>query len=228
MNQTFSFAHYWEQADAVSHTVAYLLLIMSLASWFLVLAGGYSTWRIRRTARSLDSFWTASSLESAIASLRQMDTERVFLPLATAASNAATLERSTPSLAAQAATHDLVTRTLRREISRISARLERGQTVLASVGATAPFIGLFGTVWGIYHALVSIASGGAAQIDKLIGPVGEALIMTALGLAVAIPAVIAYNAFNRANRITLAELDGFAYDLHAHLATGTRVASEVA
>ena len=118
---------------------------------------------------------------------------------------------------------ELITRTLRQEINRVSARLESGLTLLASVGSTAPFIGLFGTVWGIYHALAAVSAAGTVQIDKVAGPVGEALIMTALGLLVAIPAVLAYNAFTRVNRITLAELDGFAYDLHAYLTTGARV-----
>jgi biopolymer transport protein ExbB len=114
---------------------------------------------------------------------------------------------------------------LRREINRVSARIESGLTLLASIGSTAPFVGLLGTVWGIYHALSSIsASGGAIQIDKIAGPVGEALIMTAAGLTVAIPAVLAYNAFTRANRLTLAELDAFAHDLHAYFTTGARVA----
>ena len=112
---------------------------------------------------------------------------------------------------------DLLTRILRQELQTATARLENGLTVLASIGATAPFVGLLGTVWGIYHALSSISASGLVQIDQLAGPVGEALIMTAFGLMVAIPAVLAFNAFNRINRITLAELDGFAHDLHAHL-----------
>jgi biopolymer transport protein ExbB len=96
-------------------------------------------------------------------------------------------------------------------------RLESGLTLLASIGATAPFIGLLGTVWGIYHALTAVSDSSAIQIDLVAGPVGEALVMTGLGLIVAIPAVLAYNAFNRVNRITFAELDGFAFDLHAYL-----------
>jgi biopolymer transport protein ExbB len=112
---------------------------------------------------------------------------------------------------------------MRASMSRTGARLEWGQTLLASVGSTAPFVGLFGTVWGIYHALISIGNSGQATLDKVAGPVGEALIMTGLGLAVAIPAVLAYNAFTRRNRVVLAELDAFAHDLHAWLLTGARV-----
>jgi biopolymer transport protein ExbB len=129
------------------------------------------------------------------------------------------------ALAASVDRSELITRALRQEINRTAARFENGLTMLASIGSTAPFIGLFGTVWGIYHALIAIASSGQVQIDKIAGPVGEALIMTAAGLAVAIPAVLAYNAFTRVNRVALAELDGFAHDLLALLTTGSRVAS---
>ena len=129
-------------------------------------------------------------------------------------------------LAASVDRSELITRTLRQEITRTSARLEGGLTLLASIGSTAPFIGLFGTVWGIYHALIAIASSGQVQIDRIAGPVGEALVMTAAGLAVAIPAVLAYNAFTRVNRVALAELDGFAHDLLALLTTGSRVATQ--
>jgi biopolymer transport protein ExbB len=108
-------------------------------------------------------------------------------------------------------------------MNRTSARLESGLTLLASVGSTAPFIGLFGTVWGIYHALLQIASSGQVMIDKVAGPVGEALVMTAAGLAVAIPAVLAYNAYTRLNRVILADLDGFAHDLLALVTTGSRL-----
>jgi biopolymer transport protein ExbB/TolQ len=120
---------------------------------------------------------------------------------------------------------EFLTRAMRQSIVRSSAKLESGLTALASIGTIAPFVGLFGTVWGIYHALLGIASAGSASIDKISGPVGEALIMTAAGLFVAIPAALAYNAFVRFNRVELAELDGFAHDLHAYLNTGARLAS---
>ena len=137
--------------------------------------------------------------------------------------DAATLTPAAGSLNAATDPGELITRTLRREINRVSSRLESGLTLLASVGATAPFVGLLGTVWGIYHALAAVSAAGTVQIDRIAGPVGEALIMTAMGLTVAIPAVLAYNAFTRVNRVTLAELDGFAHDLHAFLTTGARV-----
>jgi biopolymer transport protein ExbB len=112
---------------------------------------------------------------------------------------------------------------MRRVIDEDTARLESGLTVLASVGSTAPFVGLFGTVWGVYHALVAIGLSGQGTLDKVAGPVGEALIMTGLGLAVAIPAVLAYNAFVRSNRLVLARLDAFAHDLFALITTGAHV-----
>jgi biopolymer transport protein ExbB len=223
MNPTLGFAHYWAQGDAISHTVAYALLLMSVVSWYFIFSKSWSSWRIRRSAGSLNGFWQAPTLSDAIAVLKNSDGEEVYSPLAAQSSEAANLSAQAGSLNATVDQSDLITRTLRQEINRVSARLESGLTLLASVGSTAPFIGLFGTVWGIYHALAAVSASGTVQIDKVAGPVGEALIMTALGLVVAIPAVLAYNAFTRVNRITLAELDAFAHDLHAYLTTGARV-----
>ena len=219
-------AHYWAQGDFVSHAVAYLLLAMSIACWYYILSKAWSAWRIRKSAHALEGFWQAANLPDAVALLQAADSEKVYAPLAAHAAEAASLQQggaANSSLNAATDPGELITRTLRQEINRVSARLESGLTLLASVGSTAPFIGLFGTVWGIYHALVAVSAAGTVQIDKVAGPVGEALIMTALGLLVAIPSVLAYNAFTRVNRITLAELDGFAYDLHAYLTTGARV-----
>lgn len=223
MNEPLGFAHYWAQGDAVTHAVAYLLLMMSIVSWFTIFSKAWSSWRIRRSAAALDGFWKASSLDDAIAAIRHADSENVYTPLAAKSAQAANVDAQAGSLNAAIAPGELITRTLRQEINRVSARLESGLTLLASVGSTAPFVGLFGTVWGIYHALVAVSTAGTIQIDKVAGPVGEALIMTAAGLVVAIPAVLGYNAFTRVNRVTLAELDGFAHDLHAYLTTGARV-----
>ncbi|MGN6702177.1 MAG: MotA/TolQ/ExbB proton channel family protein [Burkholderiaceae bacterium] len=217
------FAHYWAQGDAVSHAVAYALLLMSVLSWYFILSKAWSSWRIRRSAGALDGFWKAPSLQDAIAVIQRADGERVYTPLAVQSAEAANVKSQAGSLNAATAPDELITRTLRQEITRVSSRLDSGLTLLASVGSTAPFVGLFGTVWGIYHALVAVSTAGTVQIDKVAGPVGEALIMTALGLVVAIPAVLAYNAFTRVNRVTLAELDGFAHDLHAYLTTGARI-----
>ncbi|MFM8467034.1 MAG: MotA/TolQ/ExbB proton channel family protein [Oxalobacteraceae bacterium] len=223
INQNLGFAHYWAQGDAVTHSVAYLLLLMSVISWYYILSKAWTSWRIRQSAIALERFWDAPNLDDAISLLNHEDTEQVYSPLATHAVEAVSIKSKGQSLNASVDLGELVTRTLRQQINRVSSRLESGLTLLASVGSTAPFIGLFGTVWGIYHALAAVSAAGTIQIDKVAGPVGEALIMTAIGLVVAIPAVLGYNAFTRVNRITLAELDAFAHDLHAHLTTGTRV-----
>jgi biopolymer transport protein ExbB len=209
----FSLARYWAQGDAISHAVAYLLLAMSLLSWFFILAKAFSAWRVRRAAPAVDAFWAAPSLGDGIALLRLADPESVFLELplqgAAHAGNGKTL-------AGEMNRREQITRVLRQAITRSTQRLESGLTILASIGSTAPFVGLLGTVWGIYHALANVSAAGTVQIDKVAGPVGEALIMTGFGLAVAIPAVLAYNGFNRLNRMTVAELDGFAHDLQAY------------
>ncbi len=223
MNAPIGISHYWSQTDGVSHAVAIVLLLMSVVSWLYILSKTWSAWRIRRSAGVLEVFWQAPTLADAITILTHADAERVYAPLAIQSAQAANVKAQAGSLNAASDTGELITRTLRREINRVSSRLESGLTLLASVGATAPFVGLLGTVWGIYHALSAVSVAGTVQIDKVAGPVGEALIMTALGLTVAIPAVLAYNAFTRVNRVTLAELDAFAHDLHAYLTTGARV-----
>ena len=223
MNATTGFSHYWSQTDGISHAVAILLLLMSVFSWLYIIGKSFGAWRIRRSAGALEAFWQAPTLTDAITLLTHADAEQVFAPLAAQSAQAASLGAETGSLNAACDPGELITRTLRREINRVASRLESGLTLLASVGATAPFVGLLGTVWGIYHALDAVSVAGTVQIDKVAGPVGEALIMTALGLTVAIPAVLAYNAFTRVNRVTLAELDAFAHDLHAFLTTGARV-----
>jgi biopolymer transport protein ExbB len=215
-------AHYWAQADAVIRSTAWVLLAMSVASWFLILWKTWGWLRVRRAARALDRFWSAQSIEEAIADFRPLDSESLFVPLAASAQQAATHQFDQASMAARTDRSELITRALRQRINEAAARLEAGQTLLASVGATAPFVGLFGTVWGIYHALIGIAASGAVAIETVAGPVGEALLMTAFGLVVAVPAVLGYNAFTRVNRNLLAELDGFAHDLHAYLTVGAR------
>ncbi len=223
--QTLGLSHFWAQADTVIHVVAVLLLLMSIASWYFILSKAFAAWQMRRVRRdALERFWQAPSLDAAIAGLKAQDPTGLFAALAQSAQQAALPMQG--SLGAQADQSELMIRALRQAINRGAAQLESGLTLLASVGSTAPFVGLFGTVWSIYHALVSIAAAGQVQIDRVAGPVGEALIMTAFGLAVAIPAVLAYNAFTRLNRLVLAEMDGFAHDVHATLTTGGRPAAQ--
>lgn len=224
----FGFSAFIAHSDALIWTVLVVLLGMSLASWYLIVTKTSRSYRIRREARSfLDFFWQASSLEEVMKRLEQRSPDEPFGHVAQQGIQAAAhYERHGSRRLAEACTHDeFITRAIRRVIARETARLESGLAVLASVGSTAPFVGLLGTVWGIYHALVAIGASGEATLDRVAGPVGEALIMTAVGLAVAIPAVLAYNAQVRANRVLLDELDGFAHDLHNFLTTGAMLAA---
>jgi biopolymer transport protein ExbB len=207
--------HYLETSDAVTHSVAYLLLAMSVASWCFLIVKGWMLSRAKRQApRAIALFWQAPTLSDAVLAIRVADKERVFTPLAEAALDAA--ESHAPSaLLARVDQNERVLRALRQALTASQRRLEFGHVLLASVGSTAPFVGLLGTVWGIYHALGSIAASGQAMIENVAGPVGEALIMTAFGLVVAIPAVLAYNVLGRMQRHLSEELDGFAHDLHA-------------
>lgn len=217
---------FWAQADGVGKFVALLLLAMSFLTWYLIVVKGWQSWQARRHAeRAMDAFWEGESLAEAVAHMQLAAPESPFAMTAAEAANAAAHhERHAGGKIAQALSlSEFVTRAIRRAITRAQAKLDGGLSVLASIGATAPFVGLFGTVWGIYHALAAIGFTGQATIDKVAGPVGEALIMTAFGIAVAVPAVLGYNFMTRANRVILAELDGFAHDLHAYLTTGAKL-----
>ena len=203
-------SHFWNQGDAVGRAVALLLLAMSVAAWVLILWKGWLLRRARRDlARAVPAFWDAASLDDGRLRLAALDRERVLLPLLDAAR--ARPARGTLQTAAEQASQ--LTRRLRDALHRALAHLHLGQVVLASVGATAPFVGLFGTVWAIYHALAGIAAAGGITIDKVAGPIGEALVMTAAGIAVAVPAVLAYNVFGKWVAGCEAELEGFAHDL---------------
>ncbi len=225
-NNSTGFSAFLAAADGVSITIILLLLLMSVATWYLILAKFIQRWQIQRLIiLSADSFWNARSLETAASRLEQQAGADPFSRMARQGiAAAAHCQHHVPDNLGEACTlSEFVTRALRRAIANETARLEAGLTLLASVGSTAPFVGLFGTVWGIYHALIGIGARGQTNLDAVAGPVGEALIMTAAGLAVAIPAVLAYNALVRSNRLILAELDAGAHDLHAYLTTGARV-----
>jgi biopolymer transport protein ExbB len=218
---SFGFAHLWASGDVVSHTVALILAVMSIASWYLILVK-ILDWRLmRKAARGLAAFWAASSITEGLARLQQSGDDSPYAQLAEQACNCNhQCEIAGDQLACRLDPAEQMERALRQQFSSTQANLEKGLTLLATTGATAPFVGLFGTVWGIYHALVAIGISGQAALEKVAGPVGEALIMTAAGLAVALPAVFAYNAFARVNRLVLAELDAFAHDLHAFFTVG--------
>ena len=206
--------HFWEQGDAITRSVALLLLLMSVCAWVLILWKGWLLRRVRADlVRAVPAFWAAADLAAGREQLGHFDRERVLAPLldaATAQANAHTLE-------ARGQVESQLTRRLRDALHAVLAQLQFGQVLLASIGSTAPFIGLFGTVWGIYHALAGISAGGSMSIERVSGPVGEALIMTAAGLAVAIPAVLAYNVFGKLVAASEAELEGFAHDLREML-----------
>jgi biopolymer transport protein ExbB len=205
--------HWWRQGDAVTQATALALLAMSVASWVVI------AWKARllnrgRTdvARCLAAFWQAPGMDAARQALAAFDREALVLPLVQAAGAVATAQ-GTGTLAQAGSRSQQLTRVLRDALHIVLAKLQFGQVLLATVGSTAPFVGLLGTVWGIYHALTEIAGAGQISIDRVAGPVGEALVMTAAGLAVAIPAVLAYNGFGRAVARIEADLEGFALDL---------------
>ena len=203
---------------AVSIMVAAILLAMSVASWYLIVEKSINIWQTRKAFNDYAKrFWNAPDLGSAI----KIDSKAELANLAKQGIAAAEHHRlHAAQNAEKVALDEFVARAMNRCISEENAKLENGLTVLASVGSISPFVGLFGTVWGIYHALASISASGQATLDKVAGPVGEALIMTALGLAVAIPAVLAYNALVRSNRVLSAEIEKFGYQLHILLTTG--------
>jgi len=224
MTPEIGLMHLWNQGDLVTRGVALMLLAMSLASWVVIIVKALDLGRYARQSRSIESFWHATDFADGLSKLGT-DPANPFRALALEGREAAAHQNAHPQLHDSLGASDWLTRAMRNSIDESTARLQSGLAVLASVGSTAPFVGLFGTVWGIYHALVAIGTAGQATIDKVAGPVGEALIMTALGLAVAIPAVLGYNALVRGNKGVLFKLNRFAHDLHGHFLTGARVAS---
>jgi biopolymer transport protein ExbB len=201
--------------DTVSTAVAVLLLAMSVGSWVVLLWKGWLLQRATRdVSRSTSAFWQAASFEDGLTVVRAMDREQLLLPLVEA-----TRVMPVGNLAAAGDRSQQLTRVLRDALHAVLHKLQAGQVLLATVGSTAPFVGLLGTVWGIYHALLGIAGAGQVSIEKISGPVGESLIMTAAGLAVAIPAVLGYNILGRFIGSIEADLEGFARDLRELLLT---------
>jgi biopolymer transport protein ExbB len=211
----------WTQGDFVTKGVAMLLVTMSIASWYVIVTKALQLWRFGRSGKAAGhEFWDTTSVTEGLATL---GTGNPFAEIAQAGVGAMRHHNAHKGhLHDQLSVSDWVTLSLRQAIDEASGKLQTGMAVLASVGSSAPFVGLFGTVWGIYHALVSIGTAGQASIDKVAGPVGEALIMTALGLAVAIPATFGYNALVRGNKSIIAKLNKFGFDLHALFVTGAR------
>ncbi|TAN84234.1 MAG: MotA/TolQ/ExbB proton channel family protein [Gallionella sp.] len=230
MEHSLGFAHFISQSDAMGKGVLVLLLLLSVASWYLTITKIIANAAARKRADAfLEKFWGASSLQEMRAALDTGSGDNAFSDLARQALDASSgnkdgIQKILAGDRREESRHSMkaeyLTRVLRNGIDQEAAKIEYGLTVLASAGSAAPFVGLFGTVWGIYHALVQIGMSGQGTLDKVAGPVGEALIMTAVGLAVAIPAVLAYNSITRRNRIWLAKLDNFAHDLYVLVTVG--------
>lgn len=198
METTFNLPHFWAQGDGFSHFTAIVLLIMSVLSWTVILLRLSMFNRLRQMPRGLAAFWN-TDVDARLQALQAFDGEKLLMPMAQLAQHAsdnATLERK-----------------LAHAVRQAHHRLDQGLTLLATVASSAPFVGLLGTVWGIYRTLTTVAADGQMDIAKIIGPVGEALIMTAAGLAVALPALFAYNFFSRNNQTHATEIEAFAHDI---------------
>lgn len=214
----------WAQGDLVIQGVAVILLLMSIASWYIIVSRTIRSLRLRRAARTSAQFWHAERFEEGLTLLGRAAGQNPFQYLAQEGAHARDHHIAcAQELHGQLSLADWLTASLRNAIDEAAERMQSGLSILASVGSTAPFVGLFGTVWGIYHALVGIGVSGQASIDQVAGPVGEALIMTAFGLAVAIPAVLGYNTLVRWNKGVLGQLNRFAHQLHSYLLTGSPV-----
>ncbi|MBU3615349.1 MotA/TolQ/ExbB proton channel family protein [Polynucleobacter sp. Latsch14-2] len=229
MNTPFGLANLWLEGDSITRFIALVLLFCSIVTWVILLSRFWDLRNLRKLKPELDKFWRATSFDQGLYSFTT-HASNPYYHIAKSALDASAHHQS------QSTNHrellqtlnysEWMSRSLKSGIDGVAAKLQKGLTFLGSTGATAPFIGLFGTVWGIYHALIAISSSGSAQLDQVAGPIGEALIMTALGLAVAIPAVLGFNAINRANKLFVADLNRFGNDLLAYFVTGARVKSE--
>jgi len=206
----------WKQGDFVSRGTLIILIIMSMGSWYIMFVKVYEQMKLFRQAKEVQSkFWQASSVADGTNNLREGTAYRYI-----AESGIKSTQHHEGKLLEQIDLNTWVTMSLQRAVDNVSSRLQDGLAFLATVGSTSPFVGLFGTVWGIYHALTAIGIAGQASIDKVAGPVGEALIMTAFGLAVAVPAVLGYNWLVRRNKVALEQLRNFGADLHMVLMSG--------
>ncbi len=227
MSDSFTLAGFLAQADVLTRGVLIILLAASVATWSLIVMRSIQNWRLRRLSHGfLQAFWEAPNLEAVASHLREHGTPEPFSHLVHHGFTAIehmNRHEGAKTLVNAGSPEDMLTRALRRAIEEDQDRLGAGQTLLATVASSAPFVGLMGTVWGIYHALAAISATGQSTLDKVAGPVGEALIMTGIGLAVAIPAAVAYNVFARIQRHTFSRLNAFAYDVFNLLATGATV-----
>ena len=224
--QQMGFDHLMSNFDWVGWVVFVTLIIMSIVSWIYTIMNMLRNMSITgKMEKVIRTFWETPSAADAVRFMEEQPKGEPFSKIALdCASAAAHHQRHEGSRLVEALNRsEFIDRALRQAVARESSKLENGLTWLATTGSSAPFVGLLGTVWGIYHALLNIGAAGTADITVVAGPVGEALIMTAIGLFVAIPAVLAYNFFSRSNRKIMARFDEFAHDLHDFFATGSRV-----
>ncbi|MBV1775834.1 MotA/TolQ/ExbB proton channel family protein [Burkholderiaceae bacterium DAT-1] len=212
--------HAWESGDSVSHGTFIILLIMSVASWYILFTKLWEQSKLNRQAKAArENFWSSGSVKTGVGALDDGSAFRYIAETALTAS-----EHHEGALLEQIDLNTWVGNAIERSVDNVNSRLQDGLAVLATVGSTSPFIGLFGTVWGIKNALGTIAQSGQPSIDKVAGPVGEALIMTAFGLFVAVPAVLAYNWLIRRNKGAMEQVRAFAADLHNVLIGGGKAA----
>ena len=207
-----------------------VVAIMGLSTLYYIIRNTIKNMAVRSNADNVvTQFWATTNPQEAIRAMESFPANEPFSKIALECAQAAAHHAKSEGnrLVEALNRSEFIDRSLRQAVTRESGKLEEGLTLLATVGSTAPFVGLFGTVWGIYNALIQIGATGNASLENVAGPVGEALIMTCIGLAVAIPAVLAYNFFVRANRVTLGRFDEFAHDLHDYFATGSRVGGQV-
>ena len=226
MNTAFGMANLWLEGDAITRFVAVLLIALSIITWVILLSRYWSLRKLRQVKLQTEQFWRATSFDDGLNSFTDPSINPYYF-IAKGGANASTHHQNQMSsrreLLQTLNYSEWMARSIKTSVDRCAGQLQKGLTFLGSTGAVAPFIGLFGTVWGIYHALIAISSSGSAQLDQVAGPIGESLIMTALGLAVAIPAVLGFNALNRANKLIMADLNRFGNDLLAYFVTGARV-----
>jgi biopolymer transport protein ExbB len=220
VDNPYGFEAMLKGGDIVARITLGILFIMSLGSWYIIITKVYEQFKMGAQARAAEkSFWTAPSVRQGAAGLKEGSPYRYIAESGLeATSKHGGLQESVD-------VNTWVTMSIQRAIDNVQSRTQDGLAFLATVGSTAPFVGLFGTVWGIYHALTAIGIAGQASIDKVAGPVGEALIMTALGLAVAVPAVLGYNWLIRRNKTAMDQVRGFGADLHAVLLSAPKTAS---
>lgn len=222
MENPYSIASLWAQSDFVIKSVAAVLFFMSICTWSVLITKWLHNRKFKNISSNVGQFWLAANLNDGLSTLSQASGYNPFSNLVQSGMLAKTQHQAN----ANALTHTLplaewIASSLQMSLEETNEAMQKGLTTLASIGATAPFIGLFGTVWGIYHALINIGTSGSVSIDKLAGPVGEALVMTAFGLFVAIPAVLIYNALVRSNRQLLNRLNHFSQQLNGYLVLGT-------